>query len=155
MKASGLKEKSYQLKFIMGYSDTETVKLDFDRTPFRVVKYWATRTMKWFKLKGFMILKSSKCCYHVVFDKAVSWDRNVKIMAWVSLLSHNRLLEKWFVMQCIKGCSTLRVSPKCSKHGSKPSPRIVFRYGCEENQIESFLWYRGLIKKFVKRLKAA
>ena len=152
LKGNGLREKLSHLKFIMGFSDTETVKLDFDRTPFRVVKRWALRTMKWHKLKGFLILKSSKCCYHVLFDRPVSWDRNVKIMAWVSLLSHNRLLEKWFVMQCIKECSTLRVSPKCSKRGVKGSPRIVFRYGCQENEIKRFLWYRKLIKKFVRKL---
>jgi len=101
-----------------------------------------------------MILKSSRSCYHVVFDREVSWDFNVKIMAWVSLLSHNRLLEKWFVMQCIKGCSTLRVSPKYSKHGSKPSPRIVFRYGKENDQIECFLRFRVLVKDIIRKLKA-
>jgi len=33
-------------------------------------------------------------------------------MAWVSLLSQNKNLQKWFIMQCIKEGSTLRVSAK-------------------------------------------
>jgi len=138
----------------MGYSDIETVKLDFDRMPFRVVKHWALRTMKWFKLKGFIILKTSQSCYHIIFDRKVSWDLNVKIMAWVSLLSHNKFLMKWFVMQCIKGCSTLRVSPKFSKQGVKPSPRIVFRYGRQDKQIQIFLQYRKLIKNMIRKIRA-
>jgi len=31
-------------------------------------------TMKWFKLKGFIITKSSEKFYHVIFDCAVSWS---------------------------------------------------------------------------------
>jgi hypothetical protein len=36
----------------------------------------------------------------------------MRVVAWVSLLSGNPMLEKWFIMQCIKEGSTLRVSPK-------------------------------------------
>lgn len=147
-KGNGLKRKSY-LKFVIGYTDEETVKLDFDNTPFKTVKHWALRVMKWFKLKGFIILKSSKDCYHVVFDRKVSWKLNVKIMAWVSLLSRNPMLEKWFLMQCIKEASTLRVSPK----KQKPSPRIVYRYGEQNVQIRFFLRYRRLIKEIIGKMR--
>ena len=70
--------------------------LDLDDVPFKTAKYWALRTMEWFKLEGFIILKSSKNCYHVVFNREVSWAENVKIVAWVTLLSHNKGLQKWF-----------------------------------------------------------
>jgi hypothetical protein len=50
--------------------------------------------MEWFKLEGFIILKSSENNYHVVFNRRVSWPENMKIVAWVSLLSHNGMLEK-------------------------------------------------------------
>ncbi len=69
-------------KPITGYSDTETVKLDFDYTPFKKVKYWALRTMKWFNLGGFIIIKSSKQSYHVLFNRKVSWSENMRIVAW-------------------------------------------------------------------------
>ena len=54
MKAYGLTEKSNP-KPILGYTDTETVKLDFDDMPFMDVKYWAQRVMRWFKLGGFIV----------------------------------------------------------------------------------------------------
>ena len=134
---------------ILGITDTETVKLDFDMTPFRTVRYWAFRTMRWFKLKGFIILKSSEKSYHVVFDRKVSWRDNVKIMAWVSLLSQNPNLQKWFIMQCIKEGSTLRVSAK----KEKPEPRIVFRHGSQDGMIAEFLAYRNIIKSIVRKLE--
>jgi len=134
---------------ILGITDSETVKLDFDNTSFKTVKYWAFRTMRWFGLKGFIILKSSKHSYHVVFDRNVSWSKNVKVMAWVCLLSQHKLLTKWFIMQCIKEASTLRVSQK----KQKPEPRVVFRYGSQDNQIAEFLAYHRFIKNIVVRLQ--
>lgn len=132
----------------MGYTDTETVMLDFDNTPFKTVRYWAFRAMKWFKLGGFIILRSSENNYHVVFNRRVSWSENMRIVARISLLSHNPMLEKWFVMQCIKEGSTLRVSPK----KDKPPPRIVFRHGEEDDQIREFLSHRKLVKNILRRL---
>jgi hypothetical protein len=79
---------------VVGYTDNETVMLDFDDTSFRTVRYWALKLMKWFKLEGFIILKSSKNCYHVVFNRKVSWTENMKIVAWVSLQSHKEKLNK-------------------------------------------------------------
>jgi hypothetical protein len=51
-------------------------------------------------------------------------------------------------MQCIKGFSTLRISPK----GDKPSPRIVGREGNQNEQINRFLEERKKLKKIVKEL---
>ena len=131
--------------FILGYSDTETVKLDFDKTPFRVVKHWADRTANWFKLEGYLILKSSENSYHVVFNRTVTWKENLKIVAWVCLHSHHSRLLRWLLMQCIKGSSTLRISPK----GKKPAPRIIFRNGQQGKEIKSFLTQRDQIRKIL------
>jgi len=141
-----LTEKSNLAKPILGYSDTETVKLDLDDTPFKVVKEWASRAMKWFRLKGFLILRSSENCYHVVFDREVSWSENMRIVAWVALSSRFEKLKTWFLMQCIKESSTLRVSPK----KEKPSPRIVYRYGEQDEGIQSFMAHRRHIKKIIR-----
>ena len=119
--------------------------LDFDNTPFKWVKYWAMRACDWFKLEGFIILKSSENNYHVVFNRKVSWSENMRIVAWVSLLSRNKGLTKWFLMQCIKGASTLRVSPK----RDKPCPRVVYRYGKQDCQIHDFLGFRKRIKNIM------
>lgn len=147
LKESGLTEKSSP-KPILGYTDNETVMLDFDDTSFKTVKYWALKTMRWFKLGGFVILKSSKNCYHVVCNRKVSWSENMRIVAWVSLLSRHESLKRWFLMQCIKQASTLRVSSK----GLKPSPRIVYRYGDQNEQVQDFLTYRQRIKRILRRL---
>lgn len=129
-------------KFVLGYTDDETVMLDFDNATFEGVKYWAMKAMRWFRLQGFVILKSSQNRYHVVFDRRVSWSQNVRTMAWVVLYSHNPELEKWFLMQCIKEEPTLRVSAK----GKKPPPRVVFRRWGQKGQVRGFLNYRRLIK---------
>jgi hypothetical protein len=136
-------------KFIIGYTDTETVKLDFDNTSFQKVKHWALLTLKHFDLGGFLILESSENCYHVIFDRTVSWSENMSIVAWVSLLSHNKKLRNWLTMQCIKKESTLRISPK----GKKPSPRIVFRHGEQDHEIQSYLEYRNSIKTITHRFQ--
>jgi len=62
------------------------------------------------------------------------------IVAWVWIESKNEGLGKWFGMQCIKESSTLRVSPK----KEKPSPRIIFSFGKQDNEIKKFLKYRAL-----------
>lgn len=120
--------------------------LDLDNMPFKTVKYWALRTVKWFKLRGFIILKSSDNHYHVVFDKSVFWIKNMRVVAWVWVESKNEGLGRWFAMQCIKESSTLRVSPK----KEKPSPRIVFRYCKQDYEIKNFLKRRRLIKKLMR-----
>jgi hypothetical protein len=107
------------------------------------------RTARWFKLQGFVILKSSKNRYHVVFDHVVSWAENMRVVAWVALLSHNKGLARWFLMQCIKGCSTLRVSPK----REKPSPGIVYRHGKQDENIKEFLKNRRIIKKIGQKMR--
>jgi len=134
-------------KSVLGFTDNETVKLDLDESSFKTVKCLAEKTVKRFNLKGYMILKSSKNNYHVVFDREVDWSENVSIMSWVVLVSHKPKLLKWFLLQCIRKASTLRVSSK----GDKPPPRIVFRNGGSVGQIKVFLCFRSQIKRFMSR----
>ena len=49
-------------------------------------------------------------------------------------------------MQDIKESSTLRFSPKIDK----PSPKIVYRYGSQNNQIKELLETRRIILNIVK-----
>jgi hypothetical protein len=152
LKVHGLTEKS-KAKPLIGVTDTETVMLDFDNTPFKTVKYWAKRVMNRFKLTGFILLKSSEKNYHIVFDREVTWNENVSIMAWICLFFYGRNLSRfpllrYFIMQYIKKDSTLRVSTK----QQKPSPRIVFRFGKQDKQIKNFLKMKDLVKKIIKKL---
>jgi hypothetical protein len=82
----GLRKKSSRKPYL-GYSDRTTVKLDFDGEQFKKVRYWAERALKHFRLGGYVILKSSRDHYHVLFNKTVSWEENCRAMAWVAVLS--------------------------------------------------------------------
>lgn len=144
----GLQKKLDQVKPIFGFTDTETVKLDFDETTFKNVKYWSTRAMNWFKLEGYIVLKSSKNSYHVLFNKTVSWTVNMKIIAWVAIQSQNRGLIKWCLMQAIKQSSTIRISNKGKKH----PPKIVAKQGKQDNEIHNFKEFRKEIKQIQKIL---
>ena len=66
--------------FRLGVSSDETVMLDMDDTDFKTVQYWADRAMNWFDLGGYIILKSSSGCYHVVFNRSVTWSENMRII---------------------------------------------------------------------------
>jgi len=139
-------------KPVLGYSDISTVKLDFDNKPLRTVKYWANRVCRFFKLEGFLILNSSKGSYHVVFNRTVSWIENVHIMDWVALMVEGRGLKnlpltKYGLMQGIKESSCLRLGSKVSK----PSPRIVLRFGSQNGEIKKYLTFRRTVKQIIRR----
>jgi hypothetical protein len=153
-------------RLIWGDWSKDTVRLDWDDTPLNEVKLWGFRALNWFKLEGFIILESSrknyvikvkgkilfkyvKSNYLVIFSRHVKWDLNVRIMNWVALESKNSGLQRYIQMQCIKKTSTVRISSK----GDKPSPRIVFRYGCQDGQIEKFLETRRFILDSLRKMK--
>jgi hypothetical protein len=133
---------------ILGYTDTSTVKLDYDKMKLKKVKYYAQRIKKWFRLEGFIILKSSKDSYHVLFNKTVSWTRNAEIMGWACFISSFNLpLMRYVVMQLIKKQSTLRVGFK----RRKSYPKIVFRSGKQNCEIKYFLEYRKFILEIERK----
>lgn len=131
----------------------KTVMLDFDNTKFKDIRYWADRTKKWFKLGGYLILKSSEGSYHVVFDRAVSWPKNVHIMNWMAheYCLTNKIalppLVRYVLLQGIKEDSTLRVGWK----GDKPPPRVVCREGSQGDRIRYFLSARRFLKKLLRK----
>jgi hypothetical protein len=86
----------------------------------------------------------------LVYKYARDLDAN-NYVAWVQLQSKNEGLTKWLPMQCIKENSTLRISSK----REKKSPRIVNRWGKQDNQIKKYLEWSKLIKKIDKNRKNA
>jgi hypothetical protein len=154
---------------VWGDWDKETVRLDFDYTPLGEVKLWAYRVCFWFKLEGFIILRSSieeyvvkkkgkivyrylKNSYLVVFDRPVRWETNVKIMNWASLESGNENLQRYTRMQCIKETSTVRISGKKGKR-DKPVPRIIFRFGHQVRQVKKLLETRKFVLDSLRKMK--
>ena len=98
-----------------------------------------------------VVFKYSKKSYLVVFNRKVSWRKNVHIMAWVAIESQILKLKDYVLMQCIKEGSTIRVSPK----GDKPSPKIVYRYGKQDGQIRDFLLKRREIRDIMRKMQRA
>ena len=97
---------------ILGLTDRETVMLDFDEMSFSSAMDWAMFALKKYELRGFIILKSSKKHYHVVFDRYLPREENLSVIAWVAILSKSVPLLRYLAMQCIKMSSTLRIAPK-------------------------------------------
>ena len=146
---SGLQsQKSEASKPNLGLTDRETVKDDYDDFEFTSVKYWARRTCKWFRLGGGIILKSSENHYHVVFDRYVSWIKNIRILAWVAIQTRSIPKLRYLAMQCIKMGSTLRIAPT----KDKPSPRLVYRFGCQDHAVKDFLSFRQFIKRIYRSI---
>ena len=136
-------------KFILGYTSDETVLLDFDKSRLEVVIGWSRRACERFRLGGFLILESSGGCFHVVFDRKVSWSESMAAVAWVAGYSGSFEMQKWHRMQCIKGSSTLRGSPK----GAKSFPVVVFSEGDQGGEIAEYLVYSDFIKSFYEPLE--
>jgi len=86
----GLTERLNHSKPILGSTCVATAMLDVDDASFKAVKNLALQVMQRFKLKGFIILKSSERNYHVVFNRTVSWTENMSIVTWASLESKNK-----------------------------------------------------------------
>jgi hypothetical protein len=125
---------------VLGYTDRETVKLDMDSMKLSEVMKWAKLACSVYDLTGFMILESSKDSYHVLFDDTVAWSRNVSIMAGLALITKHTPYVTWALLQCRKGCSTLRISPK----GEKPTPKIVYKWGNQSDEIPNYFKYKNM-----------
>ena len=164
MEGSGMSIQMSDHNLTWGDWSKDTVRLDFDNTSLETVKYWAYRAMTYFHLDGFLILESSrrdktlrgKCArftlkrrsHHVIFDRKVKWDLNVKVMASVSLWSHVEGLKDYVIMQAVKGTSTVRLLGK-----GKGSPKPVFSYGSQKGQIRVYLETRRFILDSLKKMK--
>lgn len=131
----------------VGCTDGTSVKLDLDDVPLKTVKLWTEQTCEKYHLGGFLILRSSHHCYHVLFDRPVTWLENISIIAWTCLMSKHQGLTKWLLLQCIKGQSTLRILRK----KEKSPPRIVFKHGTQHREIKNFQHFRAFLKRCSKR----
>lgn len=138
-------QKKSKLKFVVGLSDQGTVKLDLDGFTEQTAQQIAERTNNWFQLEGYALYTSSLYNYHVIFNRPVSWQENVHVMAWVALQNFsNSHVVKWCIMQCIKESSTLRISPK----GDKPAPQRV-------SGNSPYVPFKGAVDKWEKTKKEA
>jgi hypothetical protein len=121
-------------------ASSSTMMLDLEYMCLEEAKCWAEKTMKKFRLSGYRLFESSERHYHVVFDRTVSWPENVSIVAWVCNELSLQPLTQWFLLQCIKKESTLRISAK----GKKPSPKPIYREGITARNSKKALALQGI-----------
>lgn len=126
------------------FPDKVTVKLDLDGIGFKKVCDTGKRICRKFRLEGYYILRSSRGNYHVVFNRPVTWHLNVRVMAAACYICKFKpSLMKWFIMQCIKRSSTLRLGKK----KKRSIPKIVFRYGLEDKRLTVYTASARLAKE--------
>lgn len=125
-----------------------TRAIDFDNMILDHVAILCRKAMRHFRLHGFIVFQSSENSYHAVFDCEVSWEKNCRVMSWLAIESKNVKAKDYVLMQIIKRNSTLRIGMK----GDKPSPKIVYREGKQDNQIHKFLLNRRFIKDSMRKM---
>lgn len=114
--------------FITGFTTSNGLMLDLDRTTFQeskqIAEYWNIK----FQLQQYLIIESSPFNYHVIFGfKTDDWGFICSMLgkiAWhYHFYNHNSKpqLTNWILLQIIKGSQTLRISMK----NKKPVPKIV------------------------------
>lgn len=128
---------------ILGYTTAKAAVLDLDNTTLANAKEIAQGLTGRFNLEGFLVLRSSRKNYHVVFNKPLSWRIALQVIfaagpcrkRWQGHFS-------WAELQAIKGAATLRIGPK----GRKRPPRPVFKAGKQDKEIKDYLSLRNALK---------
>lgn len=121
----------------VGFTTEKGVMLDLDNVNYQKTRNIADFLLKSEKLEGYIILKSSKNHYHVVFNKYTSWRRSLMI-----ILSIFKCVE-WGIWQTRKGYLTLRISKKNGKN----KPKIVFQRGQNDKLIKDYLEIYNLFEE--------
>ena len=113
----------------IGFTTTKGLMLDIDHCRIHKVKNIAKTLMKVYKLEGYLIIKSSKDNYHIVFNKYLTWKKITKI------LFNQYICIRWAIWQMRKGELTLRISRKNGKN----KPKIIITTGKTDKLINDYL----------------
>lgn len=133
------------LKALLGNYTSSYVQIDFDKMQFTRVFDICELVMEKYRLEGYLIAKSSKHHYHVIFNKKLEWKQVVKIMSWIAIISRSLSVKNYVLLQLIRGESTLRLSTK----KNKPIPRVICRKGQTNKGVEKYLATKRWIKNSV------
>jgi len=122
----------------IGFTCQKGVMLDLDNITFRKTSNIAEYLLKSQKLEGYIIVKSSKNHYHIVFNKYTNWRKSLMI-----ILSVFKCVE-WGIWQTRKGYLTLRISKK--KGNDKP--KIMKQTGKTDKLIKDYLQVYKLFEEY-------
>ena len=124
--------------FCIGFNTDRGLLLDLDNMKFRKVLRIAENLSKRYKLEGFLLIRSSRKNYHVVFNRYLSWRTITKI-----LFSLHECL-RWAVFQMKEGQLTLRISKK----NGKDKPKILLKVGKIDRLIKEYLEVYEIFKRY-------
>jgi len=149
---------------VLGDFHSYIVKVELDNKDLKFAKRIGHILNKRYDLDGFRIFQSSTIThrienadysktvlryrtanYHIIFNRKVSAMENHSIIAWLCMYLKDENLTKWFLMQCIKQTTTLRIGFK----GNKKPPKEVYRFGNQDKMIAEFLDNRQFILDFL------
>jgi len=124
--------------FCIGFNTNRGLILDLDNMKFKKALWIAETLLKRYRLEGFLLIRSSRKNYHVVFNRYLSWRKITKI-----LFSQYECL-RWGVFQLKEGMLTLRISKK----NDKDKPKILLKCGKTDKLIKDYLEVFKVFKRF-------
>jgi len=124
--------------YCIGFNTDRGLMLDLDNMKYKKAKWIAETLLKEHKLEGFLLIRSSKKNYHVVFNSYLSWRTITKI-----LFSLHECV-RWAVFQMKEGQLTLRISKK----NGMDKPKILRQVGKTDKLIRDYLEIYTKFKRF-------
>jgi len=115
--------------YTVGFTTTKGLCLDLDDITEKKAKRLTEFLLNKYKLEGYILIKSSKKHYHVVFNRYLTWKKTLQI-----LVNIHKCLN-WMLWQIRKGEITLRISTKKAKN----KPIILLTKGQTDKLISDYL----------------
>jgi hypothetical protein len=128
--------------YCIGFNTDRGVILDLDNMKFKKALWIANTLMERYKLEGFLLIRSSRKNYHVVFNRYLSWKTITKI-----LFSQYECI-RYAVFQMKEGMLTLRVSTK----NGKDRPKILLTVGKTDKLIAEYLEAYGIAEEHEREM---
>ena len=124
--------------YCIGFNTDRGLMLDLDNMKYKKALWIAETLTKEHKLEGFLLIRSSKKNYHVVFNRYLRWKTITKI------LFNMYECVRYAVFQMKEGQLTLRISKK----NGRDKPKIVRQVGNTDELITDYLEVYQKFKNF-------
>ena len=115
--------------YCIGFVTKKGLMLDLDNIAYNGVKRLADYYLEVYKLEGYLIIKTSRKNFHLVFNRYLSWRKIMQI-----IFKTNKSIA-WGIWQAKKGELTLRISRK----KLYPRPKIIYKKGQTDKLINDYL----------------
>ena len=130
--------KSNTPNYCIGFTTKKGLMLDLDNISYAGVKRLADYYLETHKLEGYLILKTSRKNFHLIFNRYLSWRKIMQII----FKTHKA--TAWAIWQAKKGELTLRISKK-KLH---PRPKIIRQKGQTDKLINDYLLIYKMFEEY-------